>query len=83
MVECMCVYVCVSMFYYSDVVFLKKGIFMHLHRSVFDMIYLTAVGLAPGGSRIHLHTIRKTTQSTKQYIHISLIRKSAGRAQSL
>jgi len=61
------------------------------------MIYLTAIGLPPGGSsKVHIYTQTKhrPTQSTqtieqhnrhKQYIeqHNSLIRKSADRAPSL
>ena len=52
------------------------------------MIYLTAIGLTPGGSstvHIYTQTIHRTTQSTKQYIeqHNSLIGKSADRAPSL
>jgi hypothetical protein len=40
-------------------------------RSIYDMIYLTAIGLTPGGSstvHIYTQTIRITTQST-QTIH--------------
>jgi len=59
-------------------------------------IYLTAIGLTPGGSSTHLHT-NKTEKNTnkqyteqhiidtKQYIeqHSSLVRRSADRVPSL
>ena len=64
-----------------------------------DTIYLTAIGLPPGGSsavHIYTQTIQRTTQTNKQYMeqHIidtkqyieqnsSLIRESADRAPSL
>jgi len=49
------------------------------------MIYLTAIGLTPGGSSTHLHTNNTNTIDTKQYIeqHNSLIRNSADGASSL
>jgi hypothetical protein len=50
--------------------------------------YLTAVGLTPGGSRIHLHT--NSTQNTKDGTHITITMNklgsklgSAGRGPSL
>ena len=59
-------------------------------------MYLSAVGLTPGGSSTHLHTnhtlnntnkkyIEQHIIDTKQYIeqHSSLIRKSVDRAPSL
>ena len=49
-------------------------------------IYLTAIGLTPGGSTyLHTNNTQNNTIDTKQYIeqHNSLIRKSAGRAPSL
>jgi hypothetical protein len=53
----------------------------------YDMIYLTAIGLTPGGSstvHIYTQTIHITNNRHKQYIqqHSSLIRKSADRATS-
>jgi hypothetical protein len=43
----------------------------------YDMIYLTATGLSPGGSStVHIYTHKNTWTNTK-------IRKSAGRAPSL
>ena len=30
-----------------------------------DIIYLTSIGLTPGGSSTHLHTIHRTKQSTQ------------------
>jgi len=53
----------------------------------YDMIYLTAIGLTPGGSstvHIYTQTIHRMTQN-KQYIeqHSSLIWKSADRVPSL
>jgi hypothetical protein len=52
------------------------------------MIYLTAIGLPPGGSstvHIYTQTIKEQHSRHKQYTeqHNSLIRKSAGRAPSL
>jgi len=52
------------------------------------MIYLTAIGFAPGGgSTVHIYTqtIHRQYNRHKQYIekHNSLIRKSADRAPSL
>ena len=41
----------------------------HLHK-IYDMIYLTAIGLTPGGSstvHIYTQTVHRTTQN-KQYI---------------
>jgi len=46
------------------------------------MIYLlTAIGLSPGGSSTHLHTIHRTIKN-KQYIGQHNNWKSAGRAPS-
>jgi hypothetical protein len=62
---------------------------------IYDMIYLTAIGLTPAGSSTHLHTKQYIEQhiqyieqhiiDTKQYMekHNSRIRKSADRAPSL
>jgi len=52
------------------------------------MIYLTAIGLTPGGSStVHIYTNQYLEQHNrhKQYIeqHNSLIRKNADRAPSL
>jgi hypothetical protein len=52
------------------------------------MIYLTAIGLTPGGSstvQIYTQTVGRKTQSTQTIYRkkISLTRNSADRAQSL
>jgi len=50
------------------------------------MIYLTAIGLTPGGSStVHIYTQTIQHNRHKQYIeqHTSLIRKNADRAPSL
>ena len=54
----------------------------------YDMIYLTAIGLPPGGSStVHIYpqTMHRTTQLTQKYIeqYNSLIRKNADRVPSL
>jgi hypothetical protein len=56
----------------------------------YDMIYLTAIGLTPGGSSTYLHTNNTKNNTNKKYIeqqiidakqyieqHNSLIRKNA------
>ena len=48
-------------------------IYMIRYDMIYDMIYLTAFGLTPGGSstvHIYTQTIHRTTQST-QTIHIT------------
>jgi hypothetical protein len=56
--------------------------------SYYYYYYLTAIGLTPGGSSIHLHT--NSTQKTQNGIHITITTKklgsklgNAGRAPSL
>jgi hypothetical protein len=62
--------------------FLFPQIYLTLFTFMFNydliMIYLTAIGLTPGGSStVHIYTQQYTEQ------HNSLIRKNAGRAPSL
>jgi hypothetical protein len=55
-----------------------------LHYILYYYYYITAIGLTPGGSSIHLHKNR--TQNTEGATHITITKKklgSAGRASSL
>jgi hypothetical protein len=51
----------------------------------YDMIYLTAIGLLPGGSStVHIYTQKNAQNNTKQTIHrkTQKFKKGAGRAPS-
>jgi len=63
-------------------------IYDNVYDTIYDMLYLIAIGLPPGDSRtVHNRHKQYTEQHNrhKQYTeqHNSLIRKTAGRAQSL